>query len=87
MCVCSRKRMIVFEVRTCVCALGEHLWLLTCAHMCARCSWTHICVPVVYICVPHVPRVHARASELDTPFIVFQVNTCVFHVSTLARRR
>ena len=90
----------------CVCALHPQLCLLTRAHMrvprvhtCVllshmRCSWTHICVPVVYICVSHiythvcfnctccVPRVHTCVSELDTRFIVFQVNTCVFHLST-----
>ena len=44
--VCSRKRMIVFEVRTCVrvcvCALGAQLCLLTRAHM--RVPRVHACV-------------------------------------------
>ena len=31
-----------------------------------------------------IPRVHTCASHLGTRFIVFQVNTCVFHVNTLA---
>ena len=86
-CVCFRKRMIVFVVRTYVCALGEHLCLLMCAHMsvprvhtCALIAHavfldTYLRCSGIHMCVP---RVHTCVSELDTRFTVFQVNTHVF---------
>ena len=42
---------------------------------------THMCALIARLCVPGerkcVPRVHTCVSELDTRFIVFQVNTHV----------
>ena len=46
-----------------------------CTYVCTRGALiAHVCVPGEHLCVP---RVHTCVSELDTRFIVFQVNTHV----------
>ena len=74
-CVCSRKRMIVFEVRACVRALGEHLC----------CSSVHIrrCAPVntlIYIQLRH----KHTCAELENNHVLLgkQAHTHVYTWNT-----
>ena len=79
-CMCSRKRMIAFEVcacmfHVCTCVLYSH----------TRCSWTHFCVPVVYICVFHVVGEHICVRRCTHVFVLYKKRTLVFQLNTCMR--
>ena len=62
-----------------MCALIAHAMFQWYTYVCP--TRTHMCALIARLCVPGermcVPRVHTCVSELDTRFIVFQMNTHV----------
>ena len=63
------------STHTHVCVDLEHTYVFT--YDTSGALIARVCVPGEHMCVP---RVHTCVSDLDTRFILFQVNTCLFHV-------